>query len=536
MAEQVQIYDTTLRDGMQGEGMSLSAEEKLRVAHAIDGLGVHLIEAGFLGSNPKDAEVFELLGRESFQHAELAAFGMTRRRGVAAEDDPALRMLADSFAPVCTLVGKTWRLHLEKVTKVDPEENLAMIAESVGFLTSQGKRVVYDAEHFFDGFGHDRDYALRCLRAAVEAGAETVAICDTNGATLPDEVARATRAAADELAQHATIGIHAHDDAGCGVANTLLAVDAGARQVQGTINGYGERCGNANLTTIVADLQLKLGYDCIPPDRLAGLTETAHLVDEICNVTPNPNQPYVGRNAFAHKGGMHVAAIVRDARTFEHIDPEAVGADRKLLISELSGKGTVQARAEQTGLSLDEAEATRVVERVKELEARGFHFEAADGSFDLLIRRQAGDYQPLFRLEAWRVVAEKREDGRVQTEATIKIWVDGERFLRTAEGNGPVNALDRALRSAIGDVYPHLRDIELVNYKVRILDERKGTGAVTRVLLDASDGVDTWGSIGVSENIIEASWEALVDSLEAGMLPSRSGHSRAGAGTPAVRP
>jgi 2-isopropylmalate synthase len=320
------------------------------------------------------------------------------------------------------------------------------------------------------------------------------------------------------------------------VANTLLAVDAGARQVQGTINGYGERCGNANLTTIVADLQLKLGYDCIPPDRLAGLTETAHLVDEICNVTPNPNQPYVGRNAFAHKGGMHVAAIVRDARTFEHIDPEAVGADRKLLISELSGKGTVQARAEQTGLSLDEAEATRVVERVKELEARGFHFEAADGSFDLLIRRQAGDYQPLFRLEAWRVVAEKHEDGRVQTEATIKIWVDGERFLRTAEGNGPVNALDRALRSAIGDVYPHLRDIELVNYKVRILDERKGTGAVTRVLLDASDGVDTWGSIGVSENIIEASWEALVDSLEAGMLPSRSGHSRAGAGTPAVRP
>ena len=536
MTEQVQIYDTTLRDGMQGEGMSLSADEKLRVAHAIDGLGVHLIEAGFLDSNPKDAEVFQLLERETFQHAELAAFGMTRRRGTAAEDDPALRMLADSFAPVCTLVGKTWRLHLEKVTKVDPEENLAMIADSVGFLRSRGKRVVYDAEHFFDGFRNDPEYAMRCLRAAVEAGAETVAICDTNGATLPDEISRATRAVTAELAQHAIVGIHTHDDAGCGVANSLVAVDAGARQVQGTINGYGERCGNANLTTIVADLQLKLGYESIPPEQLAGLTETAHLVDEICNVSPNPNQPYVGRNAFAHKGGMHVAAIVRDARTFEHVDPAAVGADRKLLVSELSGKGTVQARAQQAGLSLDEADAARVVDQVKDLEARGFHFEAADGSFDLLIRRQAGDYQPLFRLEAWRVVAEKREDGRVQTEATIKIWVDGERYLRTAEGNGPVNALDRALRSAIGDVYPHLRDIELVNYKVRILDERKGTGAVTRVLLDASDGVDTWGSIGVSENIIEASWEALVDSLEAGMLPSRSGHSRTGAGTPAARP
>ncbi|HEX8073747.1 MAG TPA: citramalate synthase [Thermoleophilaceae bacterium] len=535
MAEQVQIYDTTLRDGMQGEGMSLSAEEKLRVAHAIDGLGVHLIEAGFIGSNPKDAEVFDLLERESLANAELAAFGMTRRRGTTVENDPALRTMAESFVPVCTLVGKTWRLHLDKVTKVDAEENLAMIAESVGFLRGEGKRVVYDAEHFFDAFREDRDYALRCLRAAVDAGAETVVICDTNGSTLPDEVAHATSAVARELAEHVRIGIHTHDDAGCGVANTLLAVDAGARQVQGTINGYGERCGNANLTTIVADLQLKLGYDCIPAERLATLTETAHLVDEICNVTPNPNQPYVGRNAFAHKGGMHVAAIVKDARTFEHVDPSAVGADRKLLISELSGKGTVQARAEQTGMPLDEEEAARVVERVKDLEARGFHFEAADGSFDLLIRRQTGGYQPLFRLEAWRVIAEKREDGRVQTEATIKIWVDGERYLRSAEGNGPVNALDRALRSAIGDVYPHLREIELVNYKVRILDERKGTGAVTRVLLDASDGVETWGSIGVSENIIEASWEALVDSLEAGMLPSRAGHSRAGAGAPATR-
>ena len=433
-------------------------------------------------------------------------------------DDPALRLMADSFVPVCCLVGKTWQLHLDKVTRVDPEENLRMIAESVGFLVGEGKRVVYDAEHFFDAFREDRDYALRCLRAAADAGAGWVTICDTNGSTLPDEISHATHAVATELAGSAGIGIHTHDDAGCGVANSIVSVEAGARMVQGTMNGYGERCGNANLTSIVPGLQVKLGYDCIDPALLAGLTETAHLGDEICNV----------------KGGMHVAGITRDTRTFEHVDPETVGADRRLLISELSGKGTVHARAEQTGLSLADDDAARVVDRVKELEARGFHFEAADGSFDLLIRKQTGEYEPLFRLEAWRVIAEKREDGRVQTEAMIKIWVAGERYLRSAEGNGPVNALDRALRSAIGDVYPHLRDIELVNYKVRILDERKGTGAVTRVLLDASDGTDTWGTIGVSENIIEASWEALVDSLEAGMLPSRSHHSRRGAGEPAA--
>jgi 2-isopropylmalate synthase len=534
VTQQVQIYDTTLRDGMQGEGMSLSVEEKLRVAHAVDHLGWHFIEAGFPSSNPKEAELFALLEQETFQNAELVAFGMTRRRDTAAADDPALRQLADSFAPVCCLVGKTWRLHLEKVTKVDPDENLAMIADSVAFLREQGKRVVYDAEHFFDAYREDPEYATRCLRAAAEAGAEWVTLCDTNGSTLPDELASNTHKVAMELAPATGIGIHTHDDSGCGVANSLLAVDAGARMVQGTVNGYGERCGNANLTTIVPDLQLKLGYECVTPEQLAGLTETAHMIDEICNVSPNPNQPYVGRNAFAHKGGMHVAGVMSDSRTFEHVDPGWVGADRSLLISELSGKGTVQARAEQAGVELSTDDAVRVVERVKERESQGFHYEAADGSFDLLIRRETGGYEPLFRLEAWRVIVEKREDGKVQTEATIKIWVDGERYLRTAEGNGPVNALDRALRAAIGDVYPHLRDIELVNYKVRILDENKGTGAVTRVLLDSSDGTDTWGTIGVSENIIEASWEALVDSLEAGMLPSRSGHTRRKSGEPAA--
>jgi 2-isopropylmalate synthase len=526
MAPQVLLYDTTLRDGMQGEGMSLSVDEKVQVAHALDDLGVHFIEAGFPSSNPKEEALFALLASERFGHADVAAFGMTRRRGVAADADPALRLLADSFAPVCTLVGKTWSLHLEKVTKVDPEENLAMIAESVEFLLGQGKRVVYDAEHFFDGFRHDPAYALRCLRAAVEAGAENLTLCDTNGSSLPGQVADATAQVVSALGPDVSVGIHTHDDAGCGVANSIVAVEQGARLVQGTINGYGERCGNANLVSILPALQLKLGYECVSTEQLAHLTKTAHLVDEICNVTPNANQPYVGKNAFAHKGGMHVAGIMQDARTFEHMDPAEVGNDRSLLISELSGKGTVQARAEQRGVVLDEQAATHVVDRVKELEHRGFQFEAADGSFDLLIRRETGNHEPLFRLESWRVIVEKREDGKRMTEATIKIWVDGERYVRTAEGNGPVHALDSALRDAIGETYPHLRDIELTNFKVRILDESKGTGAITRVLLDASDGTDTWGSIGVSENVIEASWEALVDSLEAGMLPGRAEHSR----------
>jgi 2-isopropylmalate synthase len=518
----VAIYDTTLRDGMQGEGMSLSADEKVRVAHALDDLGVHLIEAGFPSSNPKEEALFELLAGESFATSEVTAFGMTRRRNSKAEDDPALQLLADSFAPVCTLVGKTWSLHLEKVTQVDQEENLRMIADSVGWLVGQGKRVVYDAEHFFDAWRDDSGYALRCLRAAAEAGAETVTLCDTNGSSLPSQVAEATTRVVAELGESVQVGIHTHDDAGCGVANSLVAIEAGARLVQGTVNGFGERCGNANLISIIPALELKLGYETIGRERLQRLTEIAHLMDDLCNVTPNPNQPYVGANAFAHKGGMHVAGINRDARTFEHIEPADVGADRRVLVSELSGKGTVQARADVDGDT-----AARVIERVKELEHRGYQFEAADGSFDLLIRKETGEYEPLFRLESWRAIVEKREDGRVETEATIKIWVDGERYVRTAEGNGPVHALDRALRAAIGERHPHLRDIELVNFKVRILDERKGTAAVTRVLLDASDGQDTWGSIGVSENIIEASWEALVDSIEAGILPGRSQAARA---------
>jgi 2-isopropylmalate synthase len=522
----ITVYDTTLRDGMQGEGMSLSAEEKVRVAHLLDDLGVHLVEAGFPASNPKEAELFERLASEPFSTAEIVAFGMTRRRDLAAGADPALRLLAESFAPVVTLVGKTWGLHLDKVVRVGREENLEMIADSVAFLVAEGKRVIYDAEHFFDAYADDPEYALRCLQAAAGAGASNVTLCDTNGASLPHDIAAATAAVAGAL--DVEIGIHCHNDAECGVANSLAGVAAGARLVQGTLNGYGERCGNANLVSIVPNLQLKMGHECLP--SLEGLTEASHYIAELLNFVPDANQPYVGKNAFAHKGGLHVAGVAADPATFEHIDPAVVGNSRVSLISELSGKGTVLQRAADGGMDLDEAAATRVVERVKELEHRGFQFEAADGSFDLLIRRETGDYEPLFRLESWRVIAEKREDGRVCTEATIKIWVDGERIMRTAEGNGPVNALDRALRAAITESHPHLAGIKLVNYKVRILDEWKATGAVTRVLLDASDGHDTWGAIGVHENVIEASWDALVDSLEAGMQGPRRGASVSGIG------
>jgi 2-isopropylmalate synthase len=522
----LQLYDATLRDGMQGPGLTLSAAEKVRVARKLDELGVDLIEAGFPASNPKELELFELLAEEHFDHAEIAAFGMTRRRGIAAADDDGLRLLAGCFAPVCTIVGKTWGLHLEKVVRVDRAENLAMIAESVAFLVAAGKRVIYDAEHFFDAFRDDREYALDCLRAAAGAGAETVAICDTNGSSLPGQVAEATAVVVAILAPtypRTRVAIHCHNDAECGVANSLAAVEVGARQVQGTMNGVGERTGNANLVSIIANLQLKMGLRVLSDDQLGRLTEAAHFVDELVNRPPNRSQPYVGRDAFAHKGGLHVAGVRADSTTFEHVDPALVGNTRELLVSELAGRHTVSERASAAGLHLDDAAAQRVIDRVKLLEHAGYQFEAADGSFDLLLRRESGDYEQLFRLESWRVIVEQRADGQVETEATIKIWLNGDRYVRTAEGNGPVHALDAALRDAIGEIHPHLKDIELVNYKVRILDEHHGTGATTRVLIDASDGQDIWGSIGVNENIIAASWEALVDSLAYAEQPGRRG-------------
>ncbi len=514
---QVLLYDTTLRDGMQGQGMSLSAQEKVRVVTKLDELGVRFIEAGFPGSNPKELELFEMLAEVELQQAAVCAFGMTRRRDTEAAEDEALQLLATGFAPVVTLVGKTWGLHLEKVTKVSREENLAMIRDSVAYLTKAGKRVIYDAEHFFDGYRDDAGYALECLQAAADAGAENVTLCDTNGSSLPFQVAEATKAMVDAL--DVAVGIHTHNDLECAVANSLAAVEEGASLVQGTMNGIGERTGNANLTSILPDLQLKMGYSCVEESQLSRLSGIAHFIDELLNITPDPDQPFVGRNAFAHKGGMHVAGVSADARTFEHMNPAEVGNEREMVVSELSGKGTVLSRADRAGIPLDDEQAAKALRTLKEREHRGYHYEAADASFELLLRKETEEYEPLFRLEGFRVLVEKREDGKVVTEATIKVWVDGERYLRTAEGNGPVNALDKALRGAIIDRHPHLADIELTNYKVRILDEHHGTGAVTRVLLDSSDGEREWGSIGVSENIIEASWEALVDSLEYAFQP-----------------
>ncbi|WP_354702038.1 (R)-citramalate synthase [Paraconexibacter sp. AEG42_29] len=521
MTPTIELYDATLRDGMQGEGMNLTAEEKVRVTHHLDALGVDIIEAGFPSSNPKDIELFKLLEQERFQHTQICAFGMTSRRGVKSENDEGLRILADSFAPLVTIVGKTWDLHLEKVVKVSREENLVMISESIEFLIREGKRVIYDSEHFFDAYRSDRSYAMRCLRAAASAGAERIVLCDTNGSSLPHQVGAAVAEVKDGLGGSFPLGIHCHNDLECGVANSLAAVLNGATQVQGTMNGIGERTGNANLVSIIGNLQTKLGYPVLTAEQLVRLTPTAHVIDELLNVAPDPNQAFVGRNAFAHKGGLHVAGIRADATTFEHMPPELVGNERALLVSELAGRHTIIEKASEAGIDLTDAACAKIMDRVKELEHDGFQFEAADASLTLLLRKEAGEYEPLFQLHSWRTIVEQDADGRVSCEATIKIDIDGERYVRTAEGNGPVNALDAALRDAISVVHPHLNDVELVNYKVRILDEHHGTTATTRVLIDSSDGDRTWGTIGVAPNVIAASWQALVDSLEYAEQPAK---------------
>jgi len=516
----LELYDATLRDGMGGGGLTLTAEEKVRLVHRLDDLGVHLIEAGFPASNPKEAELFSLLEHQALGHATIAAFGMTRRRGMRADQDSGLRVLASCFAPVTTIVGKTWTLHVEKVVRATRLENLAMIAESVAFLVAQGKRVLFDAEHVFDGLRADRAYALECLRAAADAGAERLVLCDTNGPSLPSQIAAAVADVAARL-PGVPLGIHCHDDGGCAVANSLVAVEAGATQVQGTINGIGERTGNANLITVIANLQLKMGRRVVSDEQLRRLTDVAHFADELLNRQPDSGQPYVGKHAFAHKAGLHAAGIRADATTFEHIDPELVGNRRDLLVSELSGKGTVLDKAERAGLELDDEVTARVLERMKSLEHEGYQFETADGSFELLLRKQAGEYEPLFELESWRVIVDQNADGHVETEATIRIKVDDERYVHTTRGNGPVHALDAALRAVLTEAHPHLAETWLSNFKVRILDETKGSDATIRVLIDATDGAETWGSIGVSTNLIAASWTALVDSLEYAEQPGR---------------
>lgn len=519
-ARSLVLYDTTLRDGMQREGLSVSVDEKVRIAVRVADLGVHIIEGGFPGSNPKDEEFFHKLQQEALGDAVVAAFGMTRGRGCRAEDDLQLRMLVECWAPIAAVVGKTWDLHIEKVLRVDREENLRMISDSVEFLRGQGKRVFYDAEHFFDAYAAHPDYALSCLRAAAEGGAEAICLCDTNGAALPMQVADVVERVVVALDGQCRVGMHAHNDAACAVANSLVAVERGADMVQGTINGYGERCGNADLCAIIPALKLKMDNECVSDADLAKLTDTARFVAELCNISPDPHQPYVGHNAFAHKGGMHVAGVKRDPRTFEHVDPALVGNAPHVLVSELSGRATISQRVRELGYPVQKEKelSDRVLRRVKEQEYAGYHYEAADASFELLLRAELGLKVELFHLETFRIIVEKREDGTTISEATIKVHVGNERFVQTAEGNGPVNALDKALRQAIERRFPEVHDIHLINYRVRILDEDRGTAANTRVLIDSSDGHDNWGSVGVGVNVVEASWQALVDSISYGLL------------------
>ncbi len=516
----IAIYDTTLRDGQQREGMSLTVGEQMAIAVQLAEFGVDYLEAGFPSSNPKERELFAALEREDMGATKVAAFGMTRRRDTSPDSDAGLRELAGCFAPVVTVVGKTWDLHLEKILRVSRDENLRIIEDSVAFLVGEGKEVIYDAEHFFDAYAAHPEYAIQCLQAAAAGGASWVVPCDTNGGTLPVRLGTVVTEVVVALPD-VPVGIHCHNDAECGVANSLAAVEAGARQVQGTINGYGERCGNANLTSIIPSLALKMGYEVAAADHLYDVTRVSHFVAETANLPPDQWAPYVGYNAFAHKGGMHASAILHDPGTYEHVEPELVGNGRHVPVSELSGRGTIVAKAEQYGVEPDENQLATILGKLKDLEHQGYHFEVADASFEMLVRRELGVYTPLFRLESFRVITEKRADGRVATEATIKLHHDGERLVATAEGNGPVNALDQALRLALGGRIEGLDQIELVNFKVRILDEHKGTAAVTRVLIDSTDGERNWGSIGVSENVIEASWEALIDSIEHGVALAR---------------
>jgi 2-isopropylmalate synthase len=516
MTSPILLYDTTLRDGTQREGLVLSLADKLKIARRLDEAGFPYIEGGWPGSNPKDEEFFAAAKSMTFRHARLAAFGSTRHRSNTAETDPNLRALLEAETPVTTIFGKSWLLHVTDVLGATAEENLAMIGDSVAHLRAAGREVVYDAEHFFDGFKDDAAYARATLRAAIHAGATTVVLCDTNGGCLTDEVAAMTRDVALEIADGVTLGIHVHDDAGLAVANSLSAVEAGVRHVQGTINGYGERCGNANLVTIWANLGLKLGLATVPAaDDLSRLPELSRFVAEVANIAPDAHAPYVGTSAFAHKGGVHGAATVRVEQAYQHVDPSIVGGQSRLVVSELGGKANAAWRVRQLGQlatdGMDPAELSRIV---KQLESEGASFEGADASFELLVRRRRDDYRPPFRIVDFTVITERRNGAESRAEASVKVEVEGEVLHTAADGNGPVNALDLALRKALGAFYPALDGVHLVDYKVRILDGDAATGARTRVIIETGHESGTWLTAGADANIIAASLAALHDSLE----------------------
>jgi 2-isopropylmalate synthase len=517
------VYDTTLRDGAQQEGLNLSVADKLAIARHLDDLGVGYIEGGWPGANPKDTEFFHRAQTElELRTATLAAFGSTRRAGSRAADDPLTLALLRSGAQVVTLVAKSHAGHVERALRTTRAENLEMIRDTVRFLTGEGRRVFVDGEHFFDGHRLDRDYALEAVRAAMESGAELVALCDTNGGMLPAQVAEVVADVLD--ATGARVGIHCHNDTGCAVANSMAAVDAGATHVQGTINGYGERTGNANLVTIVSNLQLKQGVQLIEPDRLRESTRISHAISEITNVPAYSRQPYTGSSAFAHKAGLHASAIKVDPDLYQHLDPALVGNDMRMLVSDMAGRASIELKAKEVGVTLDpEDEEGRsaiaaVLGRVKDLERAGWTFDAADASFDLLLRRELGMVEEYFEVESWRVITDRRGTDAALSEATVKVLAGGSRHVETGEGNGPVNALDHALRECLATVYPELEKFELIDFKVRILDASHGTDAVTRVLIETSDGSTTWTTVGVAANIIEASWMALVDSITYGLL------------------
>ena len=522
----LELYDTTLRDGAQTEGISYSVQDKLRITQKLDELGLHYIEGGWPGSNPKDGEFFRKARRLRLKTATLVAFGSTRRAQSRPGRDPNLNALLAAQMPVATIFGKSWDLHVRDVLGVSLDENLKMIEESVRFLKAHGRRVFYDAEHFFDGYRANPSYCLRTIRAAQDAGAEVVILCDTNGGSLPEQVASTVREVKQTLI--VPLGIHAHNDSDLAVANSLVAVTAGCRQVQGTINGYGERCGNADLTTIIPNLVLKMDIPCLPTQKLRELTDTSYFVAEVSNMMQRSTRPFVGQSAFAHKGGVHVNAIMKNSKTYEHIQPELVGNRRKILVSELSGRSSLLSRARELELDLskDSPEAKRLLKLLQKLEHQGYHFEAADGSFQLLLQRHLKHLKPFFQLESFRVIIEKR-GVKLTSEATIKVKVSGAVEHAASEGDGPVNSLDNAIRKALAQFYPTLAKMHLTDFKVRVLDEKAGTAAKVRVLIQSQDERDSWDTIGVSENIIEASWQALVDSIEYKLLKDQAkGSSR----------
>lgn len=520
----IEIYDTTLRDGAQGEGITFSLEDKLKIAQKLDEMGFHYVEGGWPGSNPKDMAFFRRVKNLSFKNAVITAFGSTRKPGIRPEEDYNLRCLVESGASTITIFGKSWDFHVEKALETTLAENLKMIRESVAYLRAKGLTVFYDAEHFFDGYKANPEYALATLDAAVEGGASRIVLCDTNGGSMPWEIAEIVNLVKKRVPL--PLGIHCHNDCELAVANSLAAVQAGAVQVQGTVNGYGERCGNANLCSLIPNLYFKCNFEVLPRESIKKITELSRFVSELANMPPLSNQPYVGASAFAHKGGVHVSALQKHPGTYEHIRPELVGNSRRVLISELSGMSNLLYKYRELNLDVEGAgeEGRRVLEEIKELENQGYQFEGAEGSFALRIRKAFHGYREPFKLDNLRIIIEMRDNGQVSSEAVIKMTVGEHEVHTAAEGNGPVNALDNALRKALNDFFPEIKNMHLTDYKVRVLDGKDGTGAVVRVLVETGDGRKTWGTVGVSSNIIEASWQALVDSIAYGLLQQSEEH------------